>query len=99
MHAATGFLALATFALAAAAAQAASQRGTLRISMTVVERCDIHDGPGSPSVDCSAGAPWTVAPLRAAATAARTDRAPLASYLPVPQDLPPDADPVTTIVF
>ena len=95
MRMCTGFLAVAGLAAATAVAQASGQRDQLRISLTVLERCDIHHGPSSPRVDCTAGVPWTVAPPTSARAAGpRSDL-----RLPVPEPSLSDDGPVTTIVF
>lgn len=101
MRACKVFLALAGLALTMGAVQASSRQSTLRISLTIVDRCDIRDGQASPSVDCSTGVPWTVASPAAATAAAPSlvaDGA-YASHLPVPRNGPVDGARVTTIVF
>ncbi|AKC87504.1 hypothetical protein [Pseudoxanthomonas suwonensis] len=81
--------------------QASSKNTVLRISLTIVDRCDIRDGHASPSVDCSTGVPWTVASPAAAAAVAPSLVADgtHASHLPVPRSGPIDGARVTTIVF
>ncbi|GAB3507630.1 hypothetical protein [Pseudoxanthomonas daejeonensis] len=93
-------LALAALALSAGAVQASSRQSTLRISMTVVDRCDVRDGTTSPSVDCSIGVPWTMAaPGAPAAAPYRIADGDHFSHLPVPHSGPVDGSRVTTIVF
>jgi hypothetical protein len=78
------------------AVHASANRASLRISMTIVDRCDVRNSQASPQVDCSAGVPWAVAP--AAAPSLVTDNA-APSLLPVPGSGPVDGARVTTIVF
>jgi hypothetical protein len=78
---------------------AASNHAGLRISMTIVDRCDVRHTGASPSVDCSAGVPWTVAaPAAPAAPSLVADGGP-ARHFPVPRSGPVDEARVTTIVF
>lgn len=98
MRACKAFLALTALALSVGAVQASSKQNTLRISMTIVDRCDIRDGQASPSVDCSIGVPWTVAPPAAAAPSLVADGS-TTRHLPVPHSGPVDGSRVTTIVF
>jgi hypothetical protein len=95
-------LILVGLALAVGAVQASSRQNTLRISMTIVDRCDIRAGV-SPSVDCSTGVPWMVAsptPAHAAPSlVADGTHGTHGSHLPVPHSGPVDGARVTTIVF
>ena len=100
MRTRTAVLAVAVLVLSAGVVQASSRQNTLRISMTIVDRCDIREGAASPSVDCSIGVPWTMAApgARAVAPSLVADGTP-ASHLPVPHSGPVDGAQVTTIVF
>ncbi|KAF1700708.1 hypothetical protein [Pseudoxanthomonas kaohsiungensis] len=98
MRACKAFLALAGLALTIGAVHASSQQATLRISMTIVDRCDVRNGGASPSVDCSIGVPWTVAPAAAAAASLVADGS-ASRHFPVPASGPADGARVTTIVF
>ena len=91
--------ALLGMALAMGAVQASSQRSALRISMTIVDRCDVSSAGARPSVDCSVGVPWTVAPPVAAATPSLVADGGSTRHFPVPQSGPVDGSRVTTIVF
>ena len=91
--------ALGGVALVMGAVQASSQKAPLRISMTIVDRCDIRAGGASPSVDCSIGVPWTVAQPVAAATPSLVADNGSARHFPVPHSGPVDEARVTTIVF
>ena len=91
--------ALLGLALAMGAVQASSQRSALRISMTIVDRCDISSASTRPSVDCSVGVPWTVAPAAAPATPSLVVDGVAARHFPVPHSGPVDESRVTTIVF
>lgn len=93
-------LILVGLALAVGAVQASSRQNTLRISMTIVDRCDIRAGQASPSVDCSTGVPWMVAsPTPAHAAPSLVADGTHGSHLPVPHSGPVDGARVTTIVF
>lgn len=93
-------LILVGLALAVGAVQASSRQNTLRISMTIVDRCDIRAGQASPSVDCSTGVPWMVAsPAAPAAAPSFVADGTHGSHLPVPHSGPVDGARVTTIVF
>lgn len=96
-------LILVALALAVGAVQASSTRATLRISMTVLERCDIRAAGAAPSVDCSAGIPWALAaPASAALPPAAVVQAggtSHATHLPVPHNDADDGSRVTTVVF
>jgi len=52
---------LAALGLVAGMVQASSQSASLRVSLTIIERCDISGGASAPSVECSTGVPWTIA--------------------------------------
>lgn len=101
MRAYKAFLALVVLSLMMGAVQASSQKATLRISMTIVDRCDVRNDQARPSVDCSTGVPWMVAPVATGAAAPSLvvtgDTRP--SHLPVPHSGPADGAQVTTIVF
>ena len=97
MHACRTLLAVAGLPLAMGAVQASSQRSTLRISLTIVDRCDVSGASARPSVDCSAGVPWTVAPPGAAPSLVADGTS--ARHYPVPRSGPVDEARVTTIVF
>lgn len=92
-------LILVGLALAVGAVQASSRQNTLRISMTIVDRCDVRAGQASPSVDCSTGVPWMVASPAATAAPALVADGTHGSHLPVPHSGPVDGARVTTIVF
>lgn len=91
---------LIAFTAVVGAVQASGKNTVMRISMTIVDRCDIREGAASPSVDCSIGVPWTMAApgARAVAPSLLADGTP-ASHLPVPHSGPVDGAQVTTIVF
>lgn len=93
-------LALSLLALAVGTVQASTSRtATLRISLTVVDRCDIRDNPQAPLVDCSLGVPWTVAgPVETTAPSLVADGGSV-RHFPVPHSGPVDGARVTTIVF
>jgi len=94
------FLTVAVLALSVGAVQASSRQSTLRISMTVVDRCDVREGAASPSVDCSIGVPWTISsPGAAAAAPSLVADGTHFPHLPVPHSGPVDGSRVTTIVF
>ena len=78
----------------------ASSSTVLRISMTIVDRCDIGAGQGRPAVACSSGTPWTIAGSAHAVAGEPSVSAVNADsrHLPVPAGGPGDAR-VTTIVF
>lgn len=86
-------------ALAMGAVQASSQKSALRISMTIVDRCDVSSASIQPSVDCSAGVPWTVTPPVASTTPSLVADGTSARHFPVPHSGPVDESRVTTIVF
>ncbi|KAF1698399.1 hypothetical protein CSC62_05690 [Pseudoxanthomonas jiangsuensis] len=96
-------LILAALVLAVGAVQASSARTTLRISMTVLERCDIRAADAVPSVDCSAGIPWALATPATAAippsALVQTGGTSHATHLPVPHSDADDGSRVTTVVF
>ncbi|WP_372015134.1 hypothetical protein [Pseudoxanthomonas sp. 10H] len=97
MRACKAFLATLGLVLAIGAVQASSRQDTLRISLTIVDRCDVRDVRQVPAVDCSAGVPWMVAqPL---APHLQVTGNSLLSHLPVPAGRPADGVQVTTIVF
>jgi len=89
---------LLALACLAGTVQASSRTTTLRVTLTVVERCDVRGGEGAPSVECSAGVPWTVAAASPAPHAAAAG-GPRAAHLPVPAGDPEHGARVTTIVF
>ncbi|UWX04452.1 hypothetical protein H1235_05475 [Pseudoxanthomonas sp. NC8] len=93
----TGFLAWSV-ALTVGGAHASAGSDTLRISLTVVDRCDIRGGRDIPTVNCSAGVPRVLATAGAATATPPAGRS-LPSYLPVPADTSVDPAPVTVIVF
>lgn len=81
------------------AVQASSRSSaTLRISLTVVDRCDIRGGTPTPSIECSDGVPWAVVPPPDAVPLAVADPG-QAGLLPVPAGGAIDGTPVTAIVF
>jgi|GEM_PF-1195307 len=99
MRACKAFLALAGLTLTMGAVQASSQQSALRISMTIVDRCDVRNGSASPSVDCSIGVPWTVAPPAEASAPSLVADGNSTRHFPVPLSGPADEARVTTIVF
>lgn len=91
-------VALLACLVAAGAVQASSKSTVLRISLTIVDRCDVRNSEAAPRVDCSTGVPWMLAPAAAAPSLVVTgDTRP--SHLPVPHSGPADGAQVTTIVF
>lgn len=80
-------LLLAGLAVAMGAVQASSST-SLRVSLTITERCDISRPAAGPSIECSRGVPWTLAPA---------DAGPAGLY-PVPAATTGSA-PAATIVF
>jgi hypothetical protein len=93
-------LALVALTLAAGAVQAASRQAVLRMSLTIVDHCNIRDDNTRPRVDCSAGLPWLLAPAVAANAASAPSLISIGerpSDLPVPRQA--DGARVTTIVF
>lgn len=99
MRACKAVLALAGLVLTMGAVQASSQKSALRISMTIVDRCDIRNGSANPSVDCSIGVPWTVASPGAPAAPSLVADGSASRHFPVPHSGPADEARVTTIVF
>ena len=99
MRACKAFLALLVLAVGLGAVQASSRQDTLRLSLTIVDRCDIRDGRAAPTVDCSTGVPWMLAPATGptAPSLVAIDARP--SQLPVPAGGPVAGAQVTTIVF
>jgi hypothetical protein len=88
------------FTAGVGAVQASSKNTVMRISMTIVDRCDIRAGQASPSVDCSTGVPWMVAsPTPTHAAPSLVADGTHGSHLPVPHSGPVDGARVTTIVF
>jgi hypothetical protein len=94
-------LTLGILVLAAGAVQAASRQAVLRVSLTIVDRCDVRGVDSRARVDCSPGVPWLLVP--AAATNASSSAPRVAATGVRPSDLPvprqTDGVPVTTIVF
>ncbi|KAF1686298.1 hypothetical protein B1992_08735 [Pseudoxanthomonas broegbernensis] len=95
-------LVLALLLLGMAGVEASSSR-TVRVGITLLDRCDVRTSAGAaPSVACSAGTPYLVAPAAApdaapVPTTATSDGDP--ARMPVPDGGPVDPARVTTIVF
>ena len=95
-------LILAAMVLAMGAVQASGQKAQLRISLTIVDRCEVRSGSAIPSIACTLGVPWAVATPAAAPAVAPSvqpqGQAPSMHY-PVPGIDPASDAAVTTIVF
>ena len=90
---------LIAFTAVVGAVQASSKNALMRVSMTIVDRCDVSSASSRPSVDCSAGVPWTVTPPVASTTPSLVADGASARHFPVPHSGPVDESRVTTIVF